>query len=362
MEYVYSKEIYSTAGIKTILSEQDSDEQWDSFIGCTSSGYHEQSSMWASVKMMEDWKPVRVKFIQNQNIVGGFQLLYKHKKYVGRIGYISKGPVIDHYDPEFWQLIINRLISTVRQYKIRALIVIPPEYNFSTRPEFDKILFTSNKIFPVINATLRIDLTQSNEEILKGMRRRLRTTLKSAEGLNFREGTREELETFFNLMLITCKHQGVSPNPPSLNSMNRIWSLFSEKDMVRLNFVEKEKEIVSGILALKIRDLFIAWKIGWSGKYRSLSPNAVLIWEMIQTAKKEGFKVFDFVSVDYEIAQLINDKKPLTENVIKNHTFFKMGFGGSIVRLPDSYIYIPDPVLNKIYRLYCKLKKPVYGN
>ncbi|HSD64485.1 MAG TPA: GNAT family N-acetyltransferase, partial [Ignavibacteriaceae bacterium] len=340
MEYVHKKENYNTAGIYAIISEQENDEQWDSFVECNSAGFHEQTGMWASVKMLEGWNPVRIKFLQNHRIRGGFQILYKHKKYFGRIGYVSKGPLIDHYDSELWQLMITRLINTVKQYRIKALIIIPSIYNFHEKPEFDKGLFNPNKIFPVINATLQIDLTQSTEEILRGMRRRLRTSLKNTTELNFREGTREELETFFELMLITCKNQQVTPNPSSLKSLQKIWSLFSAKDLIKIYVAEKGNEIVSGILALRIRDLFIAWKIGWSGKFRSLAPNAALIWEMIKRAKKDGFKIFDFVSVDYRYAQLIKRKKPLTEVVIKNHTFFKLGFGGEIIRLPDSYIYI----------------------
>lgn len=359
MEYFYTKETYSTSNIQVIISEQERDEQWDSFVECNPSGFHEQTSMWATVKRLDGWKPLRIKFLQNKEILGGFQILYKNKKYFGRIGYLSKGPLIDHYDFELWNLIIARLINTVTQYRIRALIIIPTDYIFPEKPEFDKKIFYPNKIFPIINATLRIDLTLSSEEIMKGMRRRLRTDLKNAEGLNFREGKQEELGTFFDLMLATCKHQGVAPNPSSLESLYKIWSLFSEKDLIKLYIAEKENEIVTAILVLRIRDYFIAWKIGWSGKYKSLSPNAVLIWEMIKSAKMEGFKIFDFVSVDYKIAQLIKSKEPLAADVIKNPTFFKLGFGGKVVRLPDSYIYIPNPLLNKFYKLYCKINKSV---
>ncbi len=359
MEYLYTKETYDTSILNAIISEQENDEQWDSFVECNPAGFHEQTGMWASVKMLEGWKPLRIKILQNHEIRGGFQILYKDKKHFGRIGYLSKGPLIDRYDPELWELIINRLTNIVSQYRIRVLIIIPSDYIFPEKPEFNKKKFYLNKIFPVINATLRIDLTLSAEEILKGMRRRLRTDLKNAAGLNFREGNKEELDIFFDLMLTSCKHQGVIPNPPSLESLYKIWTLFSAKDLIRLYFAEKENEIVTGILALRIRDYFIAWKIGWSGKYKSFSPNAVLIWELIKRAKKEGYKIFDFVSVDNKYVRIIKSKGKLTADVIKNHTFFKLGFGGNVVPLPDSYIYIPNFLLNKFYKLYSNLRTSI---
>lgn len=359
MENIYTKESIDNADISIILSEQEKDEEWDSFVEYNPGGFHEQTSMWGSVKRLDGWNPVRVKFIQNFKIRGGFQLLYKHKKYFGRIGYLSKGPLIDQYDLELWKLIINQLIIIVKQYRIKALIIIPTVYDYYKNPKFDRKIFNLNEIFPVINATLQIDLKQPLAEILRGMRKRLRTNLKNSDGLNFREGTKAELHTFFNLMLTTCRNQQVAPNPPTLESLRRIWSHFSGKDLIRLYFAVKGNEIVSGILALRIRDIFIAWKIGWSGMYKSLSPNAALIWEMIKIAKKDGSKIFDFVSVDYKIAKLIKRKEPLTEEVIKNHTFFKLGFGGDIIRLPDSYIYFSGAVLNNAYKIFYNIKTSI---
>ncbi len=251
--------------------------------------------------------------------------------------------------------IISELKEIAGKYHLKILIISPPGGGHSELFKFHGNDFPENKIFTIIDSTLEIDLRKPSESLLKDLRKTLRNNIRHLEGLKLRPGKSGELDLFFNLMLETCKRQGVSPNPSSLEILETLWKYFSPLEMIRLYFIEKENEIVAGALMLIVRDRFIIWKIGWNGSYPKLNPNAALFWYSIILAKEEGFKVFDFASVDMKTAEKIRDQKKLPKEVVSTPTFFKLGFGGEIVRLPGSFIYFPGILIKSVYKIYCML-------
>ena len=66
---------------------------WDEFLGSSPRGQFQQSTGWAQVKAREGWSAVREYLDPTAPRSGGFQLLWK-KSRLGRVGYVSKGPVL----------------------------------------------------------------------------------------------------------------------------------------------------------------------------------------------------------------------------------------------------------------------------
>ncbi len=355
MDFPSAEYTKSASQIKSIISENTNDRKWDLFVLSNPSGFHEQTCGWAASKSLEGWKPLRVIFIQDQHIRGGFQILLKKKKFAGTVGFLNKGPLIDSDDLELKKLIISELKRTAKNYGIKLLIISPPGGGHSNIFTFDKNDFPENKVFTIIDSTLEIDLKKSSESLLKDLRKTLRNNVRHLEGLKLRKGKFEELGLFYELMLETCRRQDVSPNPSSLEIFETIWKNFCSDDMIRLYFIEKETEIIAGAVMLIIRDRFIIWKIGWDGKYPKSNPNAALFWYSIMLAKEEGFNVFDFASIDTQTSEQIRGQKKLPKEIIRTSTFFKLGFGGEIVQLPASIILFPNPLIKSVYKIYCKL-------
>ena len=75
------------------ISRDGTDTFWDDFLSQTPLGQFQQSTIWARAKHSEGWRSVRVLFTVEDVLVGGFQLLERSSLW-GRIGYVSKGPVI----------------------------------------------------------------------------------------------------------------------------------------------------------------------------------------------------------------------------------------------------------------------------
>ncbi len=67
---------------------------------------------------------------------------------------------------------------------------------------------------------------------------------------------------------------------------------------------------------------------------------------MIKWAKAKGYRYFDFGSVNRKTAFSVKQKETLPKEIIKTPSFFKLGFGGEIVYLPEANVYIPNVILN----------------
>jgi hypothetical protein len=114
------------------MSEEDEDESWDEFLQQIPVGQFHQSSMWARAKASEGWSCIRVLMAGECGLMGGFQLLWRSTR-LGRIGYVSKGPVLKPLENRVDADLVERhaislLKDTARRKRIRALIVQPPDF------------------------------------------------------------------------------------------------------------------------------------------------------------------------------------------------------------------------------------------
>ncbi len=80
--------------VKAWQTSKDDDPSWDSFLNSTPGGQFEQTGLWAQTKKLNGWSCLRVVLTCKENIIAGFQILMKTKQFIGKIGYISKGPVV----------------------------------------------------------------------------------------------------------------------------------------------------------------------------------------------------------------------------------------------------------------------------
>ncbi|MBU3948340.1 MAG: peptidoglycan bridge formation glycyltransferase FemA/FemB family protein [Proteobacteria bacterium] len=345
------------------ISPDSIDSQWDSFVESASEGRHEQLSLWSQVKSMDGWNYIRVVITDQIRIIGGFQLLWIPKRFFGRIAYVSQGPVIIDNNQSAIKFVIEQLKALVKKHKIRAVIVQPACHSDNISVQLLKKGFLPNILYKkIINTTLQIDLGKDEDELLKQMtvmnRMKRRNIRKSeAAGIEFREGCETELDVFFNLMSETCKRQGVLPNPPDENHLKIIWRLFNSKGYLKLFFIKYKGEPVSGGLAITVGDRFIFWKTGWSGKYNEIRPNDAIYWNLIKYANTRGYRYIDFVSIDRNTALYIKQNKALPQEIMQTSTFFKMGFGGNIVYLPEPAVYIPSLLLSCLYHIAFLINK-----
>ena len=103
------------------------------------------------------------------------------------------------------------------------------------------------------------------------------------------------------------------------------------------------------MLAVGFGKIVWAKRFGWSGAQRKRYPNEGLLWATMQWAKAQGYHWFDQDGVKWEAAEALANDEPIPESAKKSASYFKLGFGGQPLLLPEAHIYLYNPILRLGY-------------
>jgi lipid II:glycine glycyltransferase (peptidoglycan interpeptide bridge formation enzyme) len=327
--------------------------EWDRFLEHSPKGQFEQCSGWAAVKAVEGWNCSRIELLEHDRLVGGFQVLFRNRG-LFRIGYISKGPVIDSKNADFAKTSIQWIISHAKKHHIGALLVQPPERGNAISSALSRHGFMPNHLHRLIEATLLVETSCSQTDILGRMSRKMRQKIRQSKGRGtiIREGSVLDLPIFFELMLATCRRQdNVIPNPASLASLQSIWSQFYSVGKLRLTIAEIDGSPVSGLLSIIFGDRVTLWKKGWNSEHSDRRPNELLYYETLEWSRRQGYKICDLGAVAPDIARTLLRQNQLSEEQMQSGNFFNLGFGGLPVLLPKAWVWFPNPIIRLIYNV-----------
>jgi hypothetical protein len=330
------------------------DHDWDVFLQGSPLGRYQQSSLWARVKAAEGYNTHRVVLRRGSDILGGFQILWK-KSIAGRIGYVSQGPVSVVVDKEMHECIIEAIRKCMRMLGLQAVFVQPPEGSRYLVGNNTRDGFSPNYVAEMRAATLVVDVLQSIETIDSRMRRTTRQKIRQAgeRGVVIREGTRLEIDTFFNLMVSTCRRRQVRPVPENIATFLALWDVFHPVGGVRLSFAEYDGAVVAGLVCICFGDRVTLWKRGWSAQLENKHPNELLMRETLIWSHNNGYKLADYGDFDREMAVKIIRQEEFTEEQKKSWHFFHLGLGGEPVLLPEGALYIRNPLIRTVYEKTC---------
>ena len=297
----------STDLFKIKVSHDIEDRDWDTFLEQNPAGQYEQTSLWAQVKALYNWEPIRFVVYDEGKIVAGAQILMRKMAAIGAVGYISKGPVFAHYERKLVRIVINQLKSVTKKFRIQYLIINPPDKSKNLDVEIKQAGFEKGAIVSVAKATLIIDLGMELDDIFAHVKKKTRYDIRYGQrkGVIVRDGKKEEIGLFYQLMLSTCSRQKVSPNPSTEEFFQEMWRLFSPHDYIRLFIAEVNGEVLSSAWVVAFGDTVRLWKVGWSGNQGKLCPNQVLWWEIIKWAKRNKYCSLDFVGIDPDAARAV---------------------------------------------------------
>ena len=102
----------------------------------------------------------------------------------------------------------------------------------------------------------------------------------------------EDIATLFNLHMRTRQRHFLPPLPERF--FRTIWRTFAPSGRVTLLLAEYNRQVIAALLLLKFKDRVSAEFLASEDAFFNLSPNHLLFWEAIRSAKAEGYSVFDF--------------------------------------------------------------------
>lgn len=299
-----------------------------------------QSWEWGRAREKMGIEVLRMGEFENENLKNVYQITFHKIPYTNyKIGYLPRSNCPS-------QKVLEFLYDYGKKNKI-IFIKIEPHITKSKLQITNyklPITLSSHPLFP--EWTIMLDLTKSENEILKNMHPKTRYNLRLAQkkGIYVKEMTNKEgFEIFAELYFATCKRQKYFGH-----NYNYHQTVFKElKNKIAYILVAfYQNTPLSAYEIFIFNDILYYPYGGSSDQYKNLMSNNLLMWEAVKFGQKMGCKTFDMwgsLPADYD-----------KNNKWAGFTRFKEGYGGKFIELIGSY----DLVINKnLYNLYNVLYK-----
>jgi lipid II:glycine glycyltransferase (peptidoglycan interpeptide bridge formation enzyme) len=325
---------------------------WDRLVAGTKESDVTQLSGWAAVRRTVGYEPLYVFAWQSDVLVGGAQVLVRRVPLLGRVGYVSYGPIVAAAASR--AAVVAALadaLEALGRTRLCALFVQPVEGDDVSAALLARG-FRDSMAGVAPAATVRIDLSATEEELRAGLSKRIRrwTGKWASSGVAVRRGGVADLEILADLLRRTAEHQGFSELSPDY--VRTLFHQFADHGHVDIFVGEVDGEPVAaelfttcgGVLRCRLTGL------DRSSPAVRLSVTSALDWEAMKWAKANGFAEFDLGGLSSTAAATVADEgfsSPSVEGAAR----FKLGFGGRLHHYPRAVELISAPLLRRVYDL-----------
>ncbi|HPX51954.1 MAG TPA: peptidoglycan bridge formation glycyltransferase FemA/FemB family protein [Candidatus Pacearchaeota archaeon] len=322
-----------------IIREIDDKKRWEDFVSeCTEKTFC-QSWNWGIFNQSMGDKVWRFGIFENEQLVAIAQVL-KIKARRGSFLFVPHGPLIALGDKkEIIKSILEKLKDLAKTENVN-FIRFSPILEVSDSNIFKELGFRNAPIHMHPELTWELDISLSEEDILKGMRKTTRYLIKQAEkneDIEITRGTSDEmLNDFEKLYLETAERQSFTPF--SNDYLKKEVDAFKNDNQILIFSGKYKGEVVSSAIIVYYSGIGFYHQGASSLKYPKVPVSYLLQWEAIKEAKDRGCKLYNFWGVVPEGT--------------KNHpwaglSLFKKGFGG----FEKEYVKTQDYVLSNKYWL-----------
>lgn len=275
----------------------------------------------------------------------GHSLLLKYPIFFGmRYGYMPRGPV--NRDTEKPNEFFDELKRYAKKKKL-LFIRIDPEQEI----KIPKKVRTITSHSPQPETTLILDLSKSEEELLKQMKRKGRYNITLAEKKGVKVKRAESIEEqknyaaiFYRLLKETTQRDNFSGHDEHYYQ-----TMLKELPMSEIFIAYYDDEPVSGAICTYQPSKAIYYYGASGNKHREVMAPYLIQWEAIREAKRRGCESYDFLGIAPESATSDHPWKGITD--------FKTKFGGAVVQYPQAMDLVYRPLLYKFYKVLKFLQK-----
>jgi lipid II:glycine glycyltransferase (peptidoglycan interpeptide bridge formation enzyme) len=238
-----------------------------------------------------------------------------------KIGMFIKGPA-----PTVAML--NDLKSVAQK---NNLIFIKLEPNIRKEDKLVKVLQESGAVpgkTLFTPTTFRIDLSKSEDELLKSFHQKTRYNLRYAEkkGVKVSEDNSDRaFDAYIKLMRETVERQGFYAHSEKYHRL--MWKHLKSAGLAHLLLAKSGNKILTAWILFKLKD-YLYYPYGASSETdQNLQPNSLVMWEAIRFGKKHNLKYFDLWGREEG----------------KGFTKFKEGFNPEVVEFLGTWDLICSP-------------------
>lgn len=341
------------------IDNSNLDSKWEKFLWQRPFSSILQSKKWGELKLNFGWEYELVCLENEDSIIAGALILYKKLPLkLGYIAYIPRGPILEWTDEKLVDALMQKIITASKKKKAWAIWIEPDL--LSADKNLDALLPygfapTSRSIQP--RQTIAIDISDDELSILNRMKQKTRYNVRLAErkGITIRNGTVDDIETFYSVMLETGARDDFSVH--SMEYYSRCLQLFSNKNSIASNYTSHYEQNVALFLAEYAGEtvasmlIFKQGKMAWylygasSNKHRDKMPAYALQWQAVQWAKSNGCTIYDLWGIPDEEPEFLEKEFLDRDDGLWGVYRFKRGLGGQILK----YAGLWEKPLNPFY-------------
>lgn len=328
---------------------------WDHLVNRVDQSDVAQLHGWGRVRSSAGFSPMYV-FVESDGVLAaGAQVLVRHVPILGSIGYVSHGPVIADglaNSESVRSEVCRGLLQLTRTRRVRMLFVQPPIGAPDVSVELARLGFRLSDAGIAPTASLRIDLSASEDELRACLQRRLRrwSNRWPERGVTVRVGSDDDLPLLAALLAESAEYQGYEPL--SLDYLRRMYGELAPTGNAVLFIGEVGGQPVAADLFTvcggALRDRLIGFDRSSDASHLHV-PGAIK-WNAMLWAKRRGLRWFDFGGVRPDLARSLLAGTSLDNETIVGADRFKLTFGGSPYEMPPAVAYSQPKFLLDAYR------------
>jgi lipid II:glycine glycyltransferase (peptidoglycan interpeptide bridge formation enzyme) len=315
-----------------------------------------QSYEWGQFREKTGVKVIRRGLLKNGKIIDGFTLtLHKVPKTKFTVGYLPKGnvPTVE----------VLKELKRIGRENNCIFIQLEPNVTDNLKLKTENLKPSFHPLFT--KYTFVLDITKSEEELLKNMHPKTRYNIRVAEkhGVKVAEQTSDEaFKEYLRLTEETTSRQKFFAHTPSYHA--KMWeTLKTENSKLK---TQNENGLAAHLLTAIYKpddgneEMLAAWILfvfhdhlyypygASSSKFRKTMASNLIMWEAIKFGKKHNLKFFDmWGALGYPA-----DTKDKWYGFHK----FKEGYGGKHTEFVGSYDLVINPTLYRLYKIADKTR------
>lgn len=353
--------------------EPEEKEIFNKFLAQAFKGHILQSWEWGDLKGKGEWRPYRI-LVENEEKqpVAAISLLERRIPGLGKtIFYAPRGPVGDIYDEKLMDFLFGEVKKLARE-KGAIFLKIDPDVS-KEDSIFKEYLRTRGFVaagkgegFEGVQPkfVFRLDLEPDAETLFNNFHAKTRYNIRLAlkKGVEIKDNCgKDELSVFYQILKETTERDKFLVRPYSY--FEEMWDCLVPSGQMKIFMGYYEGKPIAGTLALLFGDKVWYLYGASSNSYRNVMPNYLLQWTMIQWAKENNCKLYDFRGVSGDLSE---------DNPLYGLYRFKKGFNGIFTEFVGEYdlvFSIPyyklwttlEPFYQKNIRRLIALKKALKG-
>ncbi|MBI2983412.1 MAG: peptidoglycan bridge formation glycyltransferase FemA/FemB family protein [Chloroflexi bacterium] len=305
---------------------------WDEAAVRSPGGHVLQSSAWARIREAQGW---RAEFVRVGDPLPVALVLWRDVPLFGPMGYVPRGPIVAPGDRDGLAHALETLAQLARERRAVMLKVDPELSPDEAAHALAHVGYVRGPDVQPVLATLVLDITPDPDEIMKGLEKDTRWSVRQAakRGVTVRAVTDEaSLRAFYELYRETGGRARFITR--TWEYYGFVWRTLIGAGLATLRLAYAGERAVAGAMTWQCGDRELYMYGASSEEGRKCYASYGLQWECITGARARGAVRYDLGGIPIDPAR--------TDDPMYGPYLFKKGFGGTMRTYVGAHDTAPD--------------------